>query len=306
MGTIYTEFATTPSNWVADVKAAILTSTDWANITGNIVKCTDDAGEQLVVDLQKSGATTQRAGLSVFTSHDGTTGVNEKSFFHFWRTVVSGATVNDPLHIVVSAGKNHLCISSEGPRPGEPFAANIDSGSHKTTFWLGSLEPYFDSTDDPTPAVIVLGANPTDTVGAVDSACYISKDSTGAVFWSTGYLATVVTPALTTLYRQGAWIALDGNTYLFPWVVWSALDGVRGRLKNCFNAGFMQGSVQSQVTDPVNGVGEEFTVGGKTYKCHQIGRTATTATGAAFNGWTTAASTSAQFNQGPLLAIPKD
>jgi len=70
MALSYVEFTTTPTNLKADLKTHIDASTDWSNITGDIMKATTTRGAELVIDLGKSAATAVRLGYSCWRAHN--------------------------------------------------------------------------------------------------------------------------------------------------------------------------------------------------------------------------------------------
>lgn len=301
MGTVLTEFDTTPAGWVAAVKAAIDLSSDWSNITGDIMKAVAGNGAQMVVNLNKAAVNTIRQPLAVWRTHDGASGVDERTSYHYWRTV-AGATT-DPLHVLVSAGPDHLCIATEGPRAGEAGADSATLGSHKSTFFLGAMEPYFAVGVDPIAAVVVV-ERISDSSSDNTHTVAVSRNAANTTSWVSGFLVTPSilpnTLATAPVTRQGSWTALDGNTYLFPWVVWEIAAGIRGRLKTCFYAGC--GAV-SAAGDPCLSPGEVVTYDGADYMLLSVGRS--TSIARCGQGWVPGVNASSQQGTMPIIAVPK-
>src|SRR3954471_9618280 len=118
MALAYSEFTTTQANLVADLKTAITSSSDWANITGNILKATTTRGAQMVVDLTDAAIALNLLTIAFYRTHDGVTGVDKITRFIYFKSGATGATTN-PVYCVVSASKEHLYVSVEGPRSGQ-------------------------------------------------------------------------------------------------------------------------------------------------------------------------------------------
>jgi hypothetical protein len=116
MAVTFAQFDTTPAGAVAAIKAAILASTDWSNPAGDRVICTTTRGAAMVVDLADAAASVATLQFGVYR----TTGLADK-IIRYLRWRVSGGATSDPLHCAVSAGKDHLFITVEGPRAGAPM-----------------------------------------------------------------------------------------------------------------------------------------------------------------------------------------
>src|SRR4051812_49534066 len=102
MGNTFSTFDCTPTTAVAAIKAAILASTDWSNPAGDRVVCTTTRGASMVVDLADAAATSFKLQFGIYR----TTGLADKIIrYLLWAS--SGGTTSDPLHCVVSAGKEH-------------------------------------------------------------------------------------------------------------------------------------------------------------------------------------------------------
>lgn len=263
MPTTYAEFDSTPANLVADLRSRILASTDWAEIGGagsNLLKATTTRGAQMVVDLDDAAVTAQRAQVAAYRSHDGTTGVDPVVRYLPWRA--TGGATTDPLHCVVSAGKEHLYVSVEGPRGGEPNAENATAGSARASFALVDVVPYFDSTVDPVPTVCLIAHLPSG-IGLTHD-CWVSRNASNTSSWVPARLGSVTPPSANGAppanYATGLQTRRpDGTRFAWPYVVSEMSDGPRGRL----NVIYFAGQSTSGVTgDSLPQVGERLTVGG--------------------------------------------
>lgn len=242
MATAYTVFDSTPATVVADIKAKILLSSDWTNITGNIVKATTTRGAQMVVDLADAAANSNRMQLAVYRTHDGTTGVDKLTrYITYNNQTPATSTV---LHCMVSAGKEHLVITVMGPRVGETGAQEISTyGSPKASLALCDIVPYHAS--DTTPAVM-LAAHQNSGIGDVTDHVWVSRDQTNTLSWVKAYVYSLTRPAhfnsigvhynVTQPLSRG-----DSKIYVWPFVVVEVVDGLRGRLNKIHYVGMNGG-----------------------------------------------------------------
>lgn len=295
MPTSYREFDTTPAAAVADIKAAILTSTDWAQVgAANVVRNIAPNGAQLAVDLADAAATAMRLQLGVYRTHDGTTGVDKVLRYVQWRN--AGGATTDPLHCVVSAGPGHLYLSVEGPRSGEPNAVSTQ-GSGKQVLALCEVLPYFTGG---AAAVACIGQLAGNAAGG-DRDMHVSRNHGNTLSWVPAKLASLNFP---NAGNNTAWTppgltrrsVIDGNDYLWPYVVVESGDGLRGRLKQIHYVGPSAPTGGEQAAMP----GERFTFGGvnyiavEPYRGHS-GSVNFGALGAANNG---------NASIGPIVAVP--
>lgn len=263
----YTEFSTTPTNLTADLKTNILLCSDYSNPTANIVKSTTTRGAEIVLDLAKSAATSIRLGVSawrVWTGSGPGSGTDESATRYLtWRT--SGGATSDTLYCVVSASKEHLFISVEGPRAGDTNAISSTTGSATQTLYLGDLVPYHAGDTEPTVAFVcydsqTLSQNTTYTI-------LVGRDQGDTRSWTPATLATVQLPSHATVtqplqhYAKG-----DGKTYLFPWLVFEHADGLRGRLAEVFSGGWTWNSTAPSTSPAGLAADLEVTYDSKTYK----------------------------------------
>ena len=119
-----------------------------------VVKAVTAGGADMICDLSPVNNT---AGYYITIGHyqsyaSGVIGAAVSRFLH-WR--LSGGARSDVIHVIVSAGKEHLFVSVEGPRPGETNPVSVSYGSPRTYMFMSSLTPYHSS--DTTPVVVSVG-----------------------------------------------------------------------------------------------------------------------------------------------------
>lgn len=265
MAFTYSEFTTTPSGLVAALKSAITASADWSNITGDIVKAVTTRGAQLVVNLNKSAVSSAHQPISMWRTHDGSTGVDELTPYYLkWRS--SGGATSDTLYVTVSASKEHLTIVVEGPRAGDTNATDATNGSPSMVFHIGDLVPYH--AGDTIPVACAVPWNNTSFSQAVQAFAYTSRNMGDNRSWNPAILLSVCGVSMNTSYRGSQPLAAgDGNIYLWPWIVVEQADGLRGRLADIFFGGFSGGGLSNN--NPMVGAlapGMEITYDSKTYK----------------------------------------
>lgn len=250
-----------------------------------LLKATCVNTAQLVVDLAaavSSNSVPLRATLSVYRSHDGTTGVDKVPRYINWRS--TGGASTDVLHCTVSAGKEHLWISVEGPRAGETNAVSATNGSRRETFALSSLVPYFDT--DTVPTVVLMAHLGTGSNN--DPYCHVSRNSTDTSSWVLARLGTVTvatSPTGVVTFLSPCTLAqnalLDANTYFFPFVVVEQANGLRGRLQ-FLAAGYSAAALSNE---PLWTPGQKATIGGATHTACPVGRDASVSTNTPFGGY---------------------
>lgn len=264
---IYSEFDTTPTNAAGDIKAKILTQSDWASLTGTglttAVKATTTRGAQMVVDFNDAaGGSSVRLPLGIYRTHDGTTAVDK--LVRYLNARSAGGATTDPWHVCVSASKEHLWVSLEGPRTGEPNGGS----NYRSVFYIGDLLPYFAGD---TVATVVMIGHPTTGSFAGSQPAVVSRNAANTASWVLANLATLgflaVTGSSSTLGTQtpnlNPQAAADGNAYLWPFVVVEVSAGLRGRLAYTFCGG---GSASGAAgPDPIVAPGQKFTYAGATY-----------------------------------------
>lgn len=242
MATAYAEFRCLGSDLLAQLQAAILASSDWsrpnAGARPNTLKATTTRGAQMVVDLSDVAPTVQKLTLGVYDSYDGTTLGNKLTRYLWMKNANTGTLAANYYYVTVSAGKEHLFFSVEGPRSGDTSNDLAGIGSNKQYFFLCDLVPYYDNTVDPNPAVICGASDTTNTsetvLSTTDMKVWATKSKSGQP-WSAGMLAML---DQSSLYINLNRTAADGNYVMSPFVFFDDVDGMRGRLNNIYYMGF--------------------------------------------------------------------
>jgi hypothetical protein len=243
MATYFAEFQTSPTNLAADLRTQVLNSTDWSRPNSgtypNLVKATTTDGAQMCVQFDDAAATSSQAQFGVYRTHDGTTGVDKQTRYMRYYRGTGNTAMN--LYVTLSAGKEHLYISIEGPRPGDTYTENAAFGGYRHAFCLAAITPYHGG--DTVDSVALIGSTATGS-----SALRMANNLKGvAVSRNQGDTSSWVTAQLLSLTQVdymldwgGQYQPLakgDGNRYLFPYVVVENQDGIRGRLKSIFYGG---------------------------------------------------------------------
>lgn len=263
MGTVLSIFDSTSANVVSDIKTKILLSSDWSNPTGSAVTATTTLGATMYVDLADAAATTKQMQMGVYRT---SAPADKITRYLSYRLVTTGANT-DPLHCIVSAGKDHLFIAVEGPRAGETSPDSTTYGSPRQCLFLGQLTPYF--VADTTVCVVCVGQ--TASAGTNDPTAHVSRNQANNSSWVPARLMSLQFPQASNSGGQASQInavqrvASDGNTYVWPYVVVEDTAGLRGRLTKCFFAGFNFDGAYSGVSDPLPSQYSELTYGGDTY-----------------------------------------
>lgn len=221
-----------------------------------VLRTTTDSGAAMIIDLEGGDFTTNGLGIAMYRQYTGTDpgGFADPSMFGlFWKTAVMPST--SPIHVILSAGKNHLFISVEGPR-------QFESGTTSATY--GSVRNYFAASDlvryhagDTVPTVIGIGAPIFSAQTSVNSGFHqaqISRDSTDTHSWRPGRLATLDWPTIgsTDVVTPNRDCAIDDSTYLLPYVLFSEFEGIRGRLSHFFYGCSNAPTPITDIPDPVN------------------------------------------------------
>lgn len=233
-----------------------------------VLRSTSDRGANLIIDLEAGSwdaSTANYLGLAAYRTYTGTAPggyTDVQRHLQYWKA--GAGTLTMPVHVTLSAGKNHLFISLEGPRPTEASTASTTYGSLKTYWSISDLIPYH--AEDTVPAAVVAAvASYNSSVSSNHHVAQISRDSTDTYSWTNGRLAsldwpTVYTTDIVTMPRT---CTIDGNTYLFPYVVFSEAEGLRGRLSSFFYCGTNAPSPLLDIPEPV---GAKVTMDGIVYK----------------------------------------
>ena len=236
-----------------------------------VLKATTTRGAQMVVDLAGLIQNQQLTSLTpvFYRTHDGTVaGAIDPTAprYVFFRTNTTSATMTMPLHVVVSASKEHLVVIVEGPRAWEPGTSSTTYGSLRQYLFMADLIPYHAA--DAVPAVVVgagISNSATNTVASNSHVCFVSRNSANTGSWQPGRLASLSVPNLAIADQPGLRrkCSIDGNTYFFPYVFFDDAEGIRGRLNNIFYAG---SNSPTGINDEGVTLGDTATYSGQTLK----------------------------------------
>lgn len=206
----------------------------------------------MVVDLADAAAATTRLQFGVYR----TAALADKVIRYLnWRSGTSGAALTDPIHILVSASKEHLFIGLEGPRSGEP---GYDIGE-RASFYLGDITPYF--AGDTVPAVVCA----CDATTSIQNTYFavVSRNAANNSSWVSAMLAAPAYPVSGGGESIGYGIprlaAGNSTMYVWPYLVAESAAGLRGRVTDVFYSGFVGNGNYPVSTQ------ERVAIGSKTY-----------------------------------------
>lgn len=267
-----------------------------------ILKCTTTRGADMIVDLADSHVNLAALTLAAWRVHDGTTGTDKSQRWLFHRSATATAT-NIPLHCIVSASKEHLFISVEGPRANETGATSTAAGTVRNYFFMDDLVPYHIA--DTTAVVYVGGAMTGSIASSVANNSHqghVTRNFANTGSWAVGKLLSLDFPSLSSaetiqVTRSSAG---DGKYYLAPYVYFGDVDGLRGRLASFFNVGY---STADTIEIPSAPTGQKIQYNSKWYKILAVNKSDGSQTtwgqfGSANNGSTASSSRSV------LVAVP--
>ncbi len=210
---------------------------------GSYCKATTTRGAQMVIDLADAAASATTLKFGIYRTHDGTTAVDKVNRYINTRT--SGGATSDTWHTRVSAGKEHLYLDVEGPRAGEINPVDTTAGSMRQALFLGDVVPYHSSD---TIATVILLGNTLSAGAFTDVTVNVGRNQGNTSSWVTAQLASLHPPAsfangiaATSPNPPGGVQRLaagDSKTYMFPYVIFEATDGLRGRISKAFFTGF--------------------------------------------------------------------
>lgn len=281
-GAADTEYRTVTATAATTITVAALT---YAHASGTnvydgheILKATTTRGADMIVDIMDSHISVAGLALPIacWRSHTGAMGggTGRTGRFVPWR-LTGTPTATNLIHCIVSASKEHLFISLEGPRYNEVNPESGTLGSSKSVFGISDLVPYFGG--DTTPVATAVGKNLTGIASfPLDLYVNNTRDAANTVDWPQGRLLTLTNPSNGGAYsmnymRQAAG---DGNWYLAPYVVVEDTNGMRGRLAAFHFAGLVNpdGLDAGLVASPP--IGSKVTYSGQLYKivtCYKTG-----------------------------------
>lgn len=278
MAHVYVEFDTTPGGLVAALKTNILTSSEWSNPTGNVLKATSTLGAQMVIDLTGGGAVeTFRMRPLFWRAHNGTTGTDSHQRTIYWSRNSNGGsgniTTTSPIHVRLAAGPTLLYFDIEGPRVGEQGYDNNILGCRRQFLFISQITPYFGT--DTVPAVVVGGCSSypgyeNQSPGDGSVAAWVSRNAADSASWQQSRILTLAfqyaVPTNSVPPQHQTYSSIDGNYYMAPYVVFEDLAGIRGRLTDLFNLGGVYASSLRAGAAPQISVGQIVTAGSNTYK----------------------------------------
>lgn len=236
---------------------------------GRVLKATTTRGAPMIIDLLAGNPSTDTyrmdvrfwSALPLDYTQANPSDATDKSCY--WRP--SGGTSTQTIHVILSISKEHLFISLEGPRSYETGTANSTYGSLRNYVFMSDLVPYHAA--DVVPTVVAHGTPPSAaaTVSNGSFLCYQSRDSQDTESWPACRLASLAFPTIVTTDTVSLEpkCSIDGNHYLFPYVVFSDEEGIRGRLARFFFAG---GNFSTYFNDVSSSSGELVTFDGIRYK----------------------------------------
>lgn len=273
-----------------------------------ILKATTTRGADMIVDLADGPVELSNLNLAVWRAHDGTMGAvsggtDRSARWLYYRSNTTNALWNMPLHCVVSASKEHIYFSIEGPRANEPAATSPVVGSQRNYFFMDDVIPYH--AGDTTP-ICFAGGQMADLPGA--SAAnnsyqgHFRRNYANTSSWSVAKLLSLDFPSIasTETVQVTRFSTADGRYYLAPYVCFGDESGLRGRLANFFLAGFNFSDTPEIATPPL---GQKITYLGNTYKL--VAPSKSDGTNATWGQFGSATNTSiANFFRSPIVAIP--
>lgn len=250
-----------------------------------VLKATTTRGADMIVDLTfgSFNVTTNGLTMAVYRSYSGSglgTPTDVSTRWIFWR---SGAgTAASPIHVILSASKDHLFLQTEGARENETSPDSATLGSAKNYFFMDDIVPYYTTPYD-TVAAVFAGGQLSGGLAAIATLSmygHQSRNPLNTSSWEQSKLATLANPdnglALSQHVQRNA---PDGTFTVFPYVVFGDYTGQRGRLAHFWFAGF----VNPDLIDPLIGappINSKQTIGGDTYKLLLMNKT-----GTAVNCW---------------------
>lgn len=230
-----------------------------------VLKATTTRGAEMIVDLAESSVHAQALVMAAWRAHDGTTGTDKTQRWMYHRAATATATTI-PLHCIVSASKEHLFVSVEGPRANEPGASSATVGSVRNYFFFDDVVPYHASDTNP---VVFAGGMMAGSQGAsaVNNSHqgHFSRNYANTASWSVAKPLTLDFPTLSSAETvQVTRLSVgDGKYYLSPYVCFGDESGMRGRLASFFHAGFNSSDTPEIPSAPI---GQKIQYDGEWYK----------------------------------------
>lgn len=238
-----------------------------------VLQATTSRGVKMIVDLRANPSSNHYMAGSFYRDFGASVSswTDRSDWWLYWKA--SSGTAAMPLHVTLSASTEHLFLAVEGPRAHEASPVSTQYGSGRQYIFMCDLVPYHAGD---TVAAIVAGA-PTNLNAATPSytnnshQVVISRNAANNTSWATGRLGTIAfaTAANTDMYPLQRNCTIDGNTYLWPYVVVDNNEGPRGRLALLYNAGLTDVTYPGDYPDPV---ATQVTYAGRTFKLFAINK----------------------------------
>lgn len=293
MATTFASGDCTVTGLIAALKEAIDVSSDWSIPAADRVTCTTTRGEIMHLNFSAAAA----AGLTVVVSRNADIAVDYTTRYLQWRD--SGGATSDTVHWVISAGKEHLFISIEGPRAGETNAVSTTMGTYRAIFWIGDLVPYHAS--DSIPATVLVAATATGKPDFI--ATSVSRNQANSSSWVSARLLTLTQPRVGSSSGDLGWSSVplratgDSKTYMWPYVVVEETDGPRGRVAKVFHLG---ACIQGDFSDIPPSLFSRYVYGSDTYITLPTTRSVSAASYSSFGGL----SSTSSGEDNSVIAVP--
>ena len=311
-GTDYYRYITNVAGNVITVDSTVgvaLTAVNGIPVVGevNLVKSTTTRGAEIVLDLAGTNRATNYLEYHMYVTHTGSTYTSGTGMSTKRRVTYStgGQAAGNTLHVILSISKEHIFFSIEGPRPGETGATNATYGSVRNYMFACDVVPYHDSDDEPCIATWSLSAHDTSPdVGEGIHRGAVSVNSTDTSAWIPCRFPTVTLPHFASGAASNVQnlSTIDGNMYMWPYLVVQDDEGLRGRLASFFFVGINRVTV---VFDFPSNTGEFFEQDGIVFKTLEVHKgDSTQPAGGGFGIFSAASGAGAYYS--PVVAVPYD
>ncbi len=238
-------------------------------LVNEILKTTTTRGVDMIFEIERGE--TNGLTLAVWKAHDGTSGTDRSNRWLYFRSATTTVTAT-PLHVVVSASKEHIFFSIEGPRANENQATSATLGSIKNYLFMDDVVPYH--AGDLTPVVFAGGqvaASPTASLASGSFQGNFSRNYPNSASWPVAKVLTLDFPSLSSTETiQVPRLSSGDNKYYFaPYVCFGDESGIRGRLASFFHVGYTSSDTPEIAPPPV---GQKLQYGGKWYKLTAVNK----------------------------------
>lgn len=241
-----------------------------------ILKTTTTRGAQMVfaVSLAAGGSSdaySNSVAFQFFRTHGGASisDFSDASSVRYvpFSTSTTPKALTDAVHAVLTAGKEHIFLTVEGPRNNEANTDSTSYGAIKNDMFMVDVVPYHAGDTQPCVAAYGRWANSSTGDPTTDTWVEVSRNAANNASWVPAKIATLSyfgTGGQTLGSRLQRTCSIDGNEYLWPYVVIQDGEGLRGRLNNIFNAGWNAyvGAAGGDTGEPI---GDVLTYNSKDY-----------------------------------------